>query len=314
MVRNGGSVKVAFLGSTGRSGSTLVSRALGAAPGTCSVGELCWIWNYGVLRNRPCGCGRPFRDCDFWQNVAHTAFGAWDRIDAERLNGIRRSLVATRSIPKLWTIKGPRADPDVREYLDAMDVLYRAIAEVSGASVIVDNSKQVPAALLARAVPGVDLRLLHLVRSPYGVAYSWTKHVSRGDNAGEEMRRRYPARTALRWSLDNVLFELMESSGTPRLMLHYEEFVRDPRQSSERVLRFLDEPSKDLSFVGPDWVELGPDHSVWGNPMRERVGRETLRVDQSWRRGLPARDRVIVGALAGPAAFRYDRKTQTPHR
>ncbi|MDP9239191.1 MAG: sulfotransferase family protein, partial [Actinomycetota bacterium] len=56
---------------------------------------------------------------------------------------------------------------------------------------------------------------------------------------------------------------------------------------------------------GPDWVELGVDHSVWGNPMRLRTGREPLRRDDSWRAGLPAADRRIVTALSLPALARY---------
>ncbi len=51
--------RVCLIGATGRSGSTLVSRVLGSVPGAFSVGELCWLWTYGVLRNRACGCGQP---------------------------------------------------------------------------------------------------------------------------------------------------------------------------------------------------------------------------------------------------------------
>ena len=70
------SVKVAFVGATGRSGSTLVARVLGGAPGACSVGELCWIWNYGVLNDRPCGCGEPFSACPFWTAVGERGSAA----------------------------------------------------------------------------------------------------------------------------------------------------------------------------------------------------------------------------------------------
>ena len=210
---------------------------------------------------------------------------------------------------------------DLDEYVAALGRLYRAIAEVSGASVVIDNSKQVAAALVVRRVPGVDLRLLHLVRSPHGVAYSWTKHVSRGDMGGNEMRRRGPGRTALRWDADNLLFERLGRAGTPRLLLRYEDFVTDARGSTTAVLDFLDEPADELDYVGPDWADLGVEHSVWGNPMRGREGREQLRPDEGWRTGLAQRDARLVSALdragartlrrltsdAGPAPLRRRR-------
>jgi hypothetical protein len=296
-------VKVAFVGATGRSGSTLVARVLGGAPGACSVGELCWIWNYGVLNDRPCGCGEPFSACPFWTAVGELGFGGWQQLDAQRLNGIRKALVQTSSVRSLWP--GRPGPPDLDEYVGTLGRLYRAIAEVSGASVVIDNSKQVAAALVVRRVPEVDLRLLHLVRSPHGVAYSWTKHVSRGDMGGNEMRRRGPGRTALRWDADNLLFERLGRAGTPRLLLRYEDFVTDARTSTAKVLDFLDEPASELDYVGPDWADLGVEHSVWGNPMRGREGREQLRPDEGWRTGLAQRDARLVSALTAPVRGRF---------
>jgi hypothetical protein len=122
---------------------------------------------------------------------------------------------------------------------------------------------------------------------------------------GNEMRRRGPARTALRWDTDNVLFERLGLSGTPRLLLRYEDFVTDARRSTEQVMTFLDEPTDALDYVGPDWADLGVEHSVWGNPMRGRSGREQLRPDQAWRTAMPRRDVRVVSTLTGPLRRRY---------
>src|SRR3954453_15017043 len=88
----GGSVTVGFIGATGRSGAALVGRVLGTAPSVCSVGELYWIWQFGVLQNRSCGCGRPFGECPFWTAVGDKAFGGWDNVDATTLNQVRKDL------------------------------------------------------------------------------------------------------------------------------------------------------------------------------------------------------------------------------
>ena len=299
-----GPVTVGFIGATGRSGSTLLARVLGGAATTCSVGELCWIWNYGLLANRDCGCGEPFLSCPFWLAVGERAFGGWDHLDATALNQTRRDLVSTRKVPSLWR-RGADADPRLPGYLQTWSALYRGIADVSGAQVVIDNSKQVPAALVAALAPGVDLRLVHLVRSVHGVAYSWTKHVPRADMGGKEMRRRSPGRTALRWSADNIMFERLGARGLPRLAVRYDDFVADARASTIRILDFLGVPDPDPAFVGPDWADLGVEHSVWGNPMRGRDGRESIRRDEGWRAGMATRDRVLVSGLAAPAIRRY---------
>jgi hypothetical protein len=206
----------------------------------------------------------------------------------------------------LWR-GGGTAAPELAEYTTILSRLYAAIRTASGAKVVVDNSKQTAAALIARQTPGVDLRVIHLVRRSHGVAYSWTKHVARTDKGGKEMRRRPPVRTALRWTTDNALFESLGRAGTPRTLVRYEDFVADARPETERLLAFLglERSPEDLPFVDRDTVDLAADHSVWGNPMRLRTGPEQLRLDEAWQSGLSRRDRSIVTALSWPALARY---------
>lgn len=299
--------RVCFIGATGRSGSTLVSRVLGALPGACSVGELCWVWTYGVLRNRPCGCGRPFLDCPFWSEVGSRAYGGWGDVDPARANDLRRRVTRNRRVPQLLGRPLPATAADIEDYLTLLAPLYAAITAASGADVIIDNSKQPEVALLARRTPAVDLSVLHLVRRSHGVAYSWTKHVARADKAGREMLRRPPTRTAAAWLVDNALFEVMGRTGTPRLQMRYEDFVQDPRGSTRAVVDFLalTVSEADMPFVGQDAVVLGADHSVWGNPMRLQTDAIPLRPDEAWRSGLPARDRRLVSAISWPGLLRY---------
>ena len=78
-------VPVAFVGGHGRSGSTLLSRVLGAVPGFVTVGELCYLWDQGVLMDRMCGCGKSFSECEFWTAVGKEAFGGWDPVSYTHL-------------------------------------------------------------------------------------------------------------------------------------------------------------------------------------------------------------------------------------
>lgn len=304
---SGTTTRVCYIGAAGRSGSTLLSRVLGSLPGACSVGELCWIWTYGVMRNRPCGCGADFLDCPFWSGVGTSAFGGWHQVDAGHANDLRKRVTANRVIPQLLGPATSATAADIDAYAALLAPLYAAIAERSGASVVVDNSKRPEVALLARRTPGVDLRLLHLVRRSHGVAYSWTKHVVRSDKAGREMLRKPPSRTAATWLLENVLFETIGRTGTPRHQLRYEDFVAAPRETTRQVADFLGMaiPEEALPFTGPAEVELVTDHSVWGNPMRLQTGAVTLRPDEAWREKLPREARRTVTAISWPGLVRY---------
>ncbi len=300
-------VRVAFLAATGRSGSTLVARVLGSLPDTVSVGELCWIWTYGVKLNRPCGCGAAFDECPFWTAVGSRAYGGWDTIDAEDAIGLRRFLTSNARVPELFTRPTGRTQRAIDRYTALMTPLYAAIRDESGARVVIDNSKQAGVALLARRTPGVALSLVHLVRRSHGVAHSWSKHVARSDNPGKEMRRRGPGRTAVRWTTDNALFELLGRTGTPRATVRYEDFVAAPEERTRELADFLglDPDSVGGIFPAPSTVDLAPDHSVWGNPMRLRSGPETLRADEGWRASMQPGSRRTVTALSWPALARY---------
>ena len=62
-------IEIDYIACPGRSGSTLVGSVLGLAPRRVFVGELRGVWKEGLAENQPCGCGRNFRDCDFWRKV-----------------------------------------------------------------------------------------------------------------------------------------------------------------------------------------------------------------------------------------------------
>lgn len=302
-------VPVAFVGGHGRSGSTLLSRVLGAVPGFVTVGELCYLWDQGVVMDRMCGCGKSFSECEFWTAVGKEAFGGWDQVDARRLLTLRKAVERVRYTPLL---SAPAVAPDynrkLREYAAAMSAVYASVRTVSGAEVVVDTSKYPSSAYLLRHVPDVELKLVHLIRSVYGVCYSWSKTVARPDRDGKPMPTYPPARTAAEWVAFNFLLDALRLRGVPAELVHYEDFVAEPRETLAGIVRFLlgrDASAADLAFVGETSVELPRDHSVAGNPMRFRSGPEQLTLDEAWRTKLDPKARRVISLVSGPAILRY---------
>jgi hypothetical protein len=207
--------------------------------------------------------------------------------------------------PQAW----PSFHRDLRRYSQYLSQLYRAIQKVSGASLIVDSSKHAPFAFILRQVEGLDLRVVHLIRHSNGVAYSWTKRVRRPEVTAREayMATYGPARMAGRWVVFNLLFEGLRQLGLPTMGLRYEDMVRDPRGSVVRILNFTGHPFDEeaLSFIGDGWVELDEGHNPSGNPMRFTQGRVPFRLDEEWRRKMPADQRAAVSRITAPLLRRY---------
>lgn len=305
-----GKVKVLFIGGYGRSGSILLARMLGQIPGFVSVGELRYIWRGMFLGDRLCGCGTPLQQCPFWVRVGQEAFGGWDTLDLEEALILERSVDRDQYIPLLLA---PEAWPAYRarwsRYVELLGRLYNGIQKVAGPWVVVDSTKDSSYAFLLRQVPGLDLRVAHLVRDSRGVAFSWTKRVVRPgiQNEVAYMPIHSPVRTSMRWLACNMSFHLLGSLGIPSLFIRYEDLVGSTRFEMERILVHAgEEIGRDsLTFLGTREVELKPDHTVGGNPMRFHQGNLQLRTDEQWRVKMGQGQRRLVSLLTWPRLLRY---------
>jgi hypothetical protein len=298
--------RVLYLGGLGRSGTTLVERLLGELPGVCALGEVVHLWQRDLRDDERCGCGARFSACTFWQQVGERAFNGWANVDVDRVHALRGTVERTRHIPRL--AGSTEAPDDVREYASYYGRVYAAAAEVSGCPVVVDSSKHSALAHVLRWAADVDLRVVHVVRDARGVAYSWTKRVTRPETDGtDEMTRYSPGRSALLWNAHNAAFGLLARRGVAVRRIRYEEFLADPRTELIKLADFagLRLTQDDLAFLRPEYADLSTGHSAAGNPMRFTVGRLALRRDDAWVRALPSAQRRLVAAVCGPMLRAY---------
>ena len=166
---------VIYIAGMGRSGSTIVDQVLGERPGFFSGGELEKIWRYGVLEDWLCACGAPFSSCPFWSMVRAADPGLLTKETALAIVQYQFQTLARLMYP-LWSKGGRRRmiDRTPAAYFDRMTRLYRGIALASGCSVIVDSSKHPGYAhLLSHSRAVSRIKLVHIVRDPRAVAYSW---------------------------------------------------------------------------------------------------------------------------------------------
>lgn len=308
--RTSGRPQVLLIVGSGRSGSTLFERALGAVAGITALGEVVHLWDRAVRDDELCACGQAFTSCDFWASVGKQAFCGWSRVDADRLVADRQGVVRTRHLPALLTDSpSPRWRASRDHLAGALSAVFAAAQQESAARLLVDSSKMPAYAALLRHVD-VDVRCVHVVRDPRGVASSLSKQVQRPEvtTGVDLMHRTGVAESALWWSAFDLASTALQSVGRiPLTTVRYEDFVAHPGPTLRRVLEFagLQLSPADLDHVSTDRVVLAPNHQVAGNPIRFRTGEVTIRRDDEWRTSMSAHDRRVVNALTAGLRQRH---------
>lgn len=305
--------KVLSVVGPGRSGTTILGNILGEVPGFFSTGEVRFIWQRGLIERRACGCGVPPSDCSVWsavfrrmaaKGVAVTegngaAPGSTTLDPREIVNWQSEISLLRRRARMLRQFRGRTGWGAFDRYTDLMGRLYESIAEVTGARVLVDTSKRTQDAVVTARVPGIDHYVLHIVRDPRAVTYSWRRDTPMG--------RKRPLNSVLRWA-DNCLgAEALRTRIKPSrwLFIRYEDFAAQPRAAVERIVAFVGENPALVSFEDERSVRLTVNHTVSGNANRFVMGPVTIRADNEWQDRLSTPDRLVTTAFSLPFLPRY---------
>jgi hypothetical protein len=285
-----------------RNGSTIIGNVLGEVPGFFHVGELHFLWTNaaGAGSNNRCGCGAELTGCPIWSRIlpAGRPPGVSAQAHADAVASRQRACVRARHT---WRVlrRGVHNE-QISAHAELMTTIYRAVAERTGARVIVDTTKIPGEAALLPHLDGVTPYYVHLVRDPRAVAQSWSRPKdyayvmpawkSTGywhgfNRAAEAIARRYPDRS---------------------MFLRYEDFTAEPAGTIGRLLEFCGAGQEPNPLRGGRTVELHTNHTVTGNPDRFRSGPTVIRDrDDAWREELPLSARLVTELLSWPLAGRY---------
>jgi hypothetical protein len=307
-------VKVLAIIGRGRSGSTILDNILGEIDDFFSAGELHNLWKRGLVRGHSCGCGRPLGECPVWMDIidqARQRFGG-PLPPPEQVVEWQDTLVRPSRTRKLVNVSRASLISPLKDYVRLLDCLYSAIAEVTGAHVIVDSSKRPAHAALLHLPAGISPYFVQLVRDPRAVSYSRTR--VKGDVDEREMRRDGAVRSALRWRERNLEAEIVRErhSAASSLLLRYEDFVAAPGGSIADILSLVGE-SAEIPVSRDKEVILGENHTAAGNPSRFKRGSIRLRMDDQWVTDQKPGDRLFATGLSYPLLKRYGYPVRVGH-
>lgn len=284
-----------YITGSGRSGSTLLERMLHSSPEVFALGEFHCLWRMAT-EAIACSCGRTFACDPFWQRVCARA--GLDAVMIDELRGLEARISRTSFVARhRFSLQRLRSDAQVARFLDLQHRLFSAIAEETGARVLVDSSKAGPRAWLLATDPRV--RVIHLYRDPVEVLASWRSRKF-DPGLGTDMQRP-PIRTALGdWWKAEQFARLL---GARRLVarIDYARLCSVPRHQFEAMAGELGLSAP----LAPQWI--APDsfaqrsdyHSLNGNPDRFDRGPVKVQRRQVQWNGVPKIERPAIRMVAG---------------
>jgi hypothetical protein len=297
--------KVLYIGGTGRTGSTILEKLLGQIDGVFSAGELTFLWSHSLGLGGRCSCGNRMTSCDVWSSVLASAFDG-EQPDYGRMVSLRRRFWSGHLPLMLVPGEGRRGLRRLEELPQVVERVYRTLAAVTGARVIVDTSKEPHYSYILREATNLDVYFLHLVRDPRAVGYSWRqRRIDPGLDGEVPRERRGPLRTSLYYAVSNTAAEALWSRDPRYRLLRYEDFIQRPGETLQAIGELCGEDFGSAGVLDGKRFTVRSFHSAWGNPNRFEHGTVELQADERWRSGISALDRSILTMLLWPFVARY---------
>jgi hypothetical protein len=301
--------KVLYIAGWGRSGTTLIANLLGQMTGWFSAGELNAIWQFSLQEKARCGCKTAFRDCKVWREIFSNEYDGFEKINTLEMQDITYN--ETRSLRLPWFfISGSKCRnfPRRKEYMTTLEKLYSGIARRTQCKVIVDSSKSPIYAGVLRQIPSIDLYVVHVVRDPRAVAFSWLTK-KENDEFKESLYYRSPFNNVLNWNSHNLAAEYFGILDKDKyLRVRYEDFVSKPEKHLLNIIDMLGETNHDIPIEGKNGILVKPTHTVWGNPSRFDTGSIELKADIRWKSNLSTTNKFLTTLFAFPLMKWYGYK------
>lgn len=265
------SYKIVYIAGMPHSGSTLLDLMISANSHVFSVGEAFQLADYAHGRRvknertkfgNECTCGaETIWHCSFWPKVD-------DLVRKESGLGLRDLDIQSR-------------DPGTFRLHNQL--FFDAVAEATGAGVIVDSSK-LEGRLRALTASGfAPIQPIHLMRDPCGQVHSVARRASQ-----------QVMRPALRYCKETIRIMLL-LRGMPHLSVRYEDLVRYPAEQLQKIMGWIgvDYEPEQLS-----WHE-SVRHNLSGNVMRKSAD-SAIRADEKWRNEMNIGQKMLVRTVTAP--------------
>jgi hypothetical protein len=276
---------------------------LGSHPNILGAGELGYLPKSGHVFQEVCSCGVEGTQCGFWTQVYKEWVKLGGPVSLGEYAALQRRFELGRFRPKELPGSGGKPSAAYVKYSKLAGDLLTAVCNVSGKRIIVDSTKTPWRAMVLAGLPGVELRVVHLVRHPAGVVWS-IKKAARGKETDPSPRS--VVRSSLYWLIFNLQAERVRRRlpASHSLRVRYEDLALRPDETMGRIGALLDCDLKEVGLQAVSGASFPVQHVIAGNPVRMN-GNVRLRIDKDWQHHLSPFDRSLCAALTGWLAKLY---------
>ncbi len=291
-------MKVIYIAGYGRSGSTVLDMSLALDRHVVGTGELTHFFSYWERGDR-CSCGKPLHECPVWARVIERLTARFPLLAPSKAAIITRKV---ESRPRCGIPKDGSLSPELRLYGELWKEVFSSVAQATNAAIVVDSSKSarrmIYRAPALRHLSGLDVNVIHLVRDPRAVMWSYL----RGNNVLLEQGKRVvewggPYRMLVSWLMTNVgVHAMTRCAQLPVVRIRYEDFTSNPSGVLGEIENVFGIRLDDARTKLEQDALLVPDHGIAGNRMR-RAGGQKVRADTEWKAKLPTHLRLVTYLL-----------------
>ena len=317
--------RLIYILSASHSGSTLLASLLANHPSVCTVGEL-KLTSLGDVGQYRCSCRALIEHCPFWLGIQQDMCCRGFSFSVGNA-GTDLGTAATRYVQGLLRPlhRGPLLEwlrdralalsSQWRVQLPQIQMRNAALASCislrTGKPILVDSSKIAIRLKYLLRNPGLDVRVIRLVRDGRGVALTYTDparfadaqdpQLRGGGNGGDRITERLSfAEAVWEWrrsteEADAVLAGLPHDHWTE---VRYEVLCSHPQETLERLFLFLG-----LDAAPGFTPQRSEEHHIIGNGMRFDTSCDVV-LDDRWKSVLTDRELQTFNTIAGPISRR----------
>ena len=233
-------MKLIYIVGAGRSGSTLLDMMLGSDSTIFSSGELVNLI-HAHLNGEYCSCGQMVEGCSFWQTIIQE----WKQHnnlsyeDVQRFAVLDKKYSHPKSLKAWYCALFPFRSGNYARYLALLHSLLHTIQVNAREDTITDSSKSPVRLLNIMKVEGVDVKIIHLVKHPYGIIQSLLKTYKKDIQQGiqYDKKPKHAIRTSIWWITINLLTEFASLAVSKRkTIIKYEDLVSNPEEQLNKII------------------------------------------------------------------------------
>jgi len=284
-------IKIIYIAGDARSGSTLLSSLLGEIKGIFNIGEAArYLFARFHPRDLPCGCKKNVANCSFWRDIVSI-------VPSEEVKSFAKKFMRIRNYPyMIFPFKSKNFRYQLDTLIQELELVYSMVVSKSACQIIVDSSKTPDFAWVLKRSPKLEVYIVHLIRDPRGVVYSWSK----------KKDYLYPqslGRVSLGWLVTNLMVEYLKTKDGKYCQIYYEDLVQNPKEVIKKVLNFVGLKNRNLNFINDFYANLRPQHLLASNPDKLYASNRVFIKSKPWRISLIKR--IFVLALTWPLFIKY---------